>query len=796
MRENFWKLVFDNPIMGFAYHRIVLDDEGKPVDFVFLELNEAFERITGLSRKNLINKYGTVVIPEIVTSGLSDIIKLYGEIALNNGTYVYEEYSQTLKKWYRTYVFSPEKYYFTSLSIDITEQKESADLLKRYMVAVEQSPASVVLTDLDANITYTNRRFTEITGYTKEEAKGKNPRILQSGEHSEEFYKGLWKTLLSGKVWSGAFRNKRKNGELFWEEATITPIFNIKGEIVSYLALKEDVTRRMLAERQIHRLSRVVEQSPNMILITNLDFEIEFVNDSFVEISGYSAKEIVGKQFKLLKLAKANEDEYKDFWKVLNSGKVWSGERIDKRKNGELYWQQVFVSLIFDKKNKIINYVATMQDISDRKKVEERLQELNLNLEQKVLERTSELSITNEFLMREMVNRKKNEAELKIARDEAERSYRAKSEFISRMSHELRTPMNSILGFAQLFSVGTLTETQRKGVDHILNSGKHLLRLINEVLDISKIESGKFSMSVEEVNVNESILEAIDLVYPLTTLPQVSIQYESGNQDELYVKADKQRLIQILVNILNNAIKYNKQGGTVTVTTKYEKTAEGIDDNVIIGIHDTGIGITEEDLKKLFIPFERSGNLKTQVEGTGLGLSIAKELAGLLQGEIYVESEIDVGSSFYVKLPHVHYVKRKIGKPVPSDTSGEDAATSAGTVLYIEDNYSNIELIEQIFTAHRPNLSLILHKSGNDVVDLVLKYDPYLILLDLDLPSVHGSKIVQSLKGNEQTRHIPIVIISADATSHQIRKMFRLGVNGYLTKPIDVQEFLAEIDKY
>ena len=248
-------------------------------------------------------------------------------------------------------------------------------------------------------------------------------------------------------------------------------------------------------------------------------------------------------------------------------------------------------------------------------------------------------------------------------------------EFISRMSHELRTPMNSILGFAQLFSMGTLTEKQRKGVDHILNSGKHLLRLINEVLDISKIESGKFSMSVEEVNVNESILKLLICVpinYSSTSFYSIRI----GNQDELYVKADKQRLIQILVNILNNAIKYNKHGGSVTVTTDYEKTAEGVDDHVIIAIQDTGIGMTEEDLEKLFIPFERSANLKTQVEGTGLGLSIAKELAGLLHGEIYVESQPEVGSTFYVKLPHVRFVKREIGKPVPSDTSGEDAATS------------------------------------------------------------------------------------------------------------------------
>jgi len=795
MKNDYWKLIFDNPIVGFAYSRIVLDDEGKPVDFVFLELNETLEKMTGLSRKDLISKLGSELIPE-VKRGSPNMIDVYGKVALENATYVYEEYSQTLKKWYRTYVFSPEKYDFASLSIDVTGQKESADLVKQYTFAIEQSPASIVLTDADANIIHVNKRFTDITGYTKEEVVGKNPRVLQSGEHSKEFYKNLWKILVSGKVWSGQFRNKRKNGELFWEEATIAPVLNEKGEVVNYLALKEDVTKKRLVERQIHKLSKVVEQSPNMILITNLDFVIEFVNDSFVKISGYSAKEIVGKQFKLLKLAKANEEEYKEFWKILNSGQVWSGERIDKRKNGELYWQLVFVNPVFDEYNKIVNYVATIQDISDRKKVEERIQELNLNLEQKVVERTSELSITNEFLMREMINRKKNEAELKRARDEAEKSNRAKSEFISRMSHELRTPMNSILGFAQLFSMGTLTETQRKGVEHILNSGKHLLRLINEVLDISKIESGKFSMSVEEVNVNESILEAIDLVHPLTTLPQVTVQYETRNQDELYVRADKQRLIQILVNILNNAIKYNKQGGTVTVTTKYEKTAEGIDDNVIIGIHDTGIGIAEEDLEKLFVPFERSGNLKTQIEGTGLGLSIAKELVNLLQGEIYVESEIDVGSSFYVKLPHVRYVKRKIAKPLPSDTSGKDVATPTGTVLYIEDNYSNIELIEQIFTVHRPNLSLILHKSGNDVVDLVLKHEPYLILLDLDLPHVHGSKIVKSLKENEQTRHIPIVIISADAMNHQIRRMIRLGVNSYLTKPIDVQEFLAEIDKY
>jgi PAS domain S-box-containing protein len=560
MQKDYRQLIFDNPITGFAYYRAVFDDMGKPVDLVFLEMNETFEKLTGIPRKELINKSLVAAVPGIDRdTPIWDAINK--EVLLGDTSNIFEYYVQALKKWYGLYIFSPEKNHYIAIFTDITEQKKSIDLLRKYEVAIEQSPASVVIADVNTNITYINKKFTELTGYTREEVIGQKLTIILPDTYSKGRYDDIWKTLKSGKVWSGEFMSQKKNGELIWEEGSATPISDDKGKIISYIGLSEDVTKRRLAEKQLHKLSRVVEQSPNMILITNLDFVIEFVNDSFVKISGYSAKEIVGKQFKLLKLAKANEEEYKEFWKILNSGQVWSGERIDKRKNGELYWQLVFVNPFFDEDNKIVNYVATIQDISDRKKVEERIQELNLNLEQKVVERTSELSITNEFLMREMINRKKNEAELKKARDEAEKSNRAKSEFISRMSHELRTPMNSILGFAQLFSMGTLTETQRKGVDHILNSGKHLLRLINEVLDISKIESGKFSMSVEEVNVNESILEAIDLMHPLTTLPQVTVQYETRNQDELYVRADKQRLIQILVNILNNAIKYNKQGG-------------------------------------------------------------------------------------------------------------------------------------------------------------------------------------------------------------------------------------------
>ncbi len=533
-----------------------------------------------------------------------------------------------------------------------------------------------------------------------------------------------------------------------------------------------------------------------MILITDLNYVIEYVNPSFSRISGYSQEDIVGRQYKFLKLAMADEPEYEELWAALRDGSVWHGENIDKRKNGELYWQEVSINPILDENGNTVNLVAIIQDISDRKKVEEELQELNLSLEQKVMERTSELSITNEFLMKEVVARKKHETELKLARNEAEKANKAKSEFISRMSHELRTPMNSILGFAQLFSMGELSPVQRRGVDHILNSGNHLLKLINEVLDISKIEAGKLSLSVEQIKVKEAISEAIDLVHPLTISPQINIHYISHKTDDLSIKADKQRVIQVLVNILTNAIKYNKKGGTVTVETFVEPGDIGEDDRVKIDIKDTGVGIAEKDIYKLFIPFERLANTDTQIEGTGLGLSIAKELTALMDGEISVQSKLGEGSTFSITLPHVSHDKLNFSSLDGTDVVNSHNKKAKGTVLYIEDNHSNIELVEQVLTTHRPDIKLICNKYGKQTIDLAIENAPDLILLDLDLPDTHGSEVIRELKQHKQTKHIPVVIISADAMPYRIKSLMKSGAERYLTKPLDVLELLQEIDKY
>lgn len=922
MDEKSLNAILNSPILGYAYHRILLDDKGIPVDYIFLEVNKAFENLTGLKRENILNKSIKETMPGII-EGDFNWIGFYGEVAVSGQEKNFDQYSLPLDKWYRVHVYSPEKNHFTTIFIDITESKKSEeelkaseekyrkliensheiiyqlsldgtflyvspawthflghpvndvighsitefvqeddlkicfdaievmlktgnrladvvyrvkhlddawrwhsssgvplydnqgnvigidgigrditekkksdDLLRKFSFAVEQSPVSVVLTDLEGKVEYVNKRFSNVTGYSSKELMGKNLRILKSGEHNREFYKNLWNTIISGEIWRGEILNRRKDGELYWELTSISPLRNEQGVVTNYLGTKVDITDRKYSEKQLHKYSKVVEQSPNMILITDLNYVIEYVNPAFSKVSGYSQEVIIGRQYKFLKVANSDQSEYEELWNALNAGKVWHGENIDKRKNGELYWQDVSINPILDEKGNTIHFVAIIQDISDRKKVEEELQELNMSLEQKVMERTSELSITNEFLMKEVVARKKHETELKLARNEAEKANKAKSEFISRMSHELRTPMNSILGFAQLFSMGDLSPVQRRGVDHILTSGNHLLKLINEVLDISKIEAGKLSLSVEQIKVKEAISEAMDLVHPLTLNPQITISYVPHETNDLSIKADKQRLIQVLVNILTNAIKYNKKGGTVKIETIVERGNVDENDKVKIAITDTGIGIAEKDINKLFVPFERIVNAEMQIEGTGLGLSIAKELIALMDGEISVQSKPGVGSTFCITLPHVCHEKMDLLALEGIGIVNAQSKKAKGTVLYIEDNHSNIELVEQVLATHRPDIKLICNKFGKQTFDLAIEHAPDLILLDLDLPDTHGSDVIKELKQHKQTRHIPVVIISADAMPYRIKSLMKSGAERYLTKPLDVLELLQEVDKY
>ncbi len=387
------------------------------------------------------------------------------------------------------------------------------------------------------------------------------------------------------------------------------------------------------------------------------------------------------------------------------------------------------------------------------------------------------------------------EKEMQKARMEAEKANLAKSEFLSRMSHELRTPMNSILGFAQLLVMSGLNSSQNKGVKHILQSGKHLLDLINEVLDISRIESGNISLSLEPIQVSSVIQETIEIAMPLANKLQLKIDVEGAIEKPVFVKSDRQRMKQVLINLINNAIKYNKVGGSIYLKTELmPENSEGIS-LVRISVTDTGLGISAEDIPKLFMPFERIGADKSITEGSGLGLTVVKKIMEALGGTIGVESVLGEGSTFWFELPLIESPLENMKKNGNLTDLETNLALNKGTILYIEDNDSNIELVVQIISSQRSKINLITKIYGKQAVPLAIEYQPDLILLDLDLPDIHGSEVLKRLQAEEKTRGIPVIIISADAGPKQIEKLLKAGAKNYLTKPLDIIDFLKVIDE-
>lgn len=376
------------------------------------------------------------------------------------------------------------------------------------------------------------------------------------------------------------------------------------------------------------------------------------------------------------------------------------------------------------------------------------------------------------------------------AKEQAERANLAKSEFLSRMSHELRTPMNAILGFAQLLEMEELTERQKESVGQILSGGNHLLKLINEVLDIARIESGRISLSVEPVSVFEVIREACNLMQPIADGLVIDLIEKLPDIGEVYVMADKQRLVQVLLNVLSNAIKYNVVGGKVEISC-----GESEGGRFRIRISDTGPGIPLEKLDRLFIPFDRLGPDQIEVEGTGLGLALSKRLTEAMGGVLGLEETTEHGSIFCLELPLAEGMPQISGQiGAVEGNSIELPFAGQPVILYIEDNVASAYLIEQVM-ATRPDVKLVLAMQGRLGLDLAREHTPALILLDLNLPDMHGKEVLVHLKQDPILSHVPVIVISADATERQIEELMNAGARAYLTKPFDITKLLGHLDE-
>ncbi|MFA9217280.1 MAG: hybrid sensor histidine kinase/response regulator [Sphingomonadaceae bacterium] len=442
------------------------------------------------------------------------------------------------------------------------------------------------------------------------------------------------------------------------------------------------------------------------------------------------------------------------------------------RKDGSRFPAIVSVSALRDGDDKVIGYLLMGTDNTLRKQAEA----VQALLDQRLHEQQLALQETN--------------AELESARAIADKANRAKSEFLSSMSHELRTPLNAVLGFAQLLaseqpppSVG-----QQRSLDQILKGGWYLLRLINEILDLAMIESGKVTLSQESMGVTDVLKDCQAMMEPLAKKRGITLRF-NGPEQRLFVHADRTRVKQVMINLLSNAIKYNRRGGSVTVDCQPAEQAM-----VCISVADTGAGLDPAQLAQLFQPFNRLGQEEGVEEGTGIGLVVTKQLVELMGGSIDVRSAIGSGTTFSVSLAASSEPTLALDSCSHelSDFSQHHAAPR--TLLYVEDNPANLNLVEQL-VLRRPDLKLLTATDGHAGIQLARACQPDVILMDINLPGISGYGCLKILRDDRSTVHIPVLALSANAMPRDIEKGIEAGFFRYLTKPINVIEFMAALDQ-
>ncbi len=661
---------------------------------------------------------------------------------------------------------------------DISERKLAEEENQKLLRAVEQSSISIVITNRNAEIEYVNPRFTQVTGYSRREAMGQNPNLLQSGETPAETYREMWQNLLGGKEWRGILRNRRKSGELFWEEASISPILDEHGEITHFIAVKEDISDRYRLEEQRRFFELLAEQAPAPMyaLEASADYPVAYVNQATADHFGRPRDEILRQHLKDWD-PEYSANSMADLVRLLKSGGSATFETKQILANGDAIPVEVFARYVeFEQKGYVIGF---FRDITERLAKARELVENQALLERIVTQRTQQLT---EALSASRVAEK------------------AKDEFLANMSHEIRTPLNAILGLSGLALRPENEPRRRDFLEKIANAGESLLGTVNDLLDLSKIAAGHLELEQQPLQLVAQVTEIVSLMGHKATEKGLVIETRMDPNLPEQISGDALRIRQILLNLLGNAIKFTQQGRITIEIDQLSQDPAGV--TLQIRVSDTGVGMTPEEVGRIFQAFAQADNSITRkYGGTGLGLAICKRLCQLMQGDISVSSTPGKGSTFaaVIRLGRVSpadmaRAARSESIPQPQALPKEYRQTR---ILIVEDHPVNQTIASELLAL--VNIQCEIANDGAEGVDLLLSHSPDYydcVLMDIQMPIMDGLTAVAAIRNNPDYARLPIIAVTAHVMAHERERSIQAGMSDLLGKPFKPDEMYRVVARW